>query len=158
MSVPENVSETQYWLVVGSKENFETTKQNGFTIQGVKKRYRKKAEQMKPGDKIIYYLTGLMVIAGVVTVQSECFEDETFIWPCTNPNETYPWRVKIEADFVPEEAGYLSVKEIKDKLTYLEKWPEKSWTLGFQGNVHQWPQADYLMVRKALEAKKLPTA
>jgi len=145
------MTDTQYWLIVGSKENYDTTKAKGFTLQGIKSRYRKKAQQMQPGDKIIYYLTGLMVIAGIATITSEYFEDETFIWPCSNPNETYPWRFSIKPDVIPDDdSQFLPVKAIKDQMVYLEKWPAKNWTLGFQGNVHQWPKEDYDLVRQAL--------
>ena len=57
----ENMSATEqtaYWIVVGSPGNFEKTRELGFSIQGLKSRHRKKAERMKPGDKIAYYIPG----------------------------------------------------------------------------------------------------
>ena len=48
-------TETKYWIVVSSVDNFHRTKDLGFTIQGLKSRHRKKAEQMRPGDKIVTY-------------------------------------------------------------------------------------------------------
>ena len=43
-----------YWIVVGSPENFARTAEHGFTVQGLKSRPRKMAERMKHGDKIVY--------------------------------------------------------------------------------------------------------
>ena len=56
---------TNYWIIVGSPENFARTAELGFTLQGIKSRHRKKAERMKPGDKIVYYITGRKAFAGI---------------------------------------------------------------------------------------------
>ena len=142
----------QYWVVVGSRENHEISRDLGFTIQGIKSRQRKKAEQIEPGDRMIYYLTGgLKVLAGIVTVKSPMTEDYTEIWDCSSSRngrkEVYPYRFKIEPYLIPEdESGFVSVAPIHSQLQYLKKWPEKNWTLGFQGNLHQWPKEDYLLV------------
>ncbi|MBX2860452.1 MAG: EVE domain-containing protein [Vampirovibrio sp.] len=147
----------QYWVIVGSKENYDISKERGFTLQGIKARYRKKAEQINPGDKMIYYLTGLMVLAGIVTVKSHYVEDFEPIWPCSNKNEIYPYRFKIEPYLIPQDdSGFLKVAPFHDELTYLKKWPEKNWTLGFQGNIHQWPEADYKLVEAMFEKTTSP--
>ena len=59
-----------YWIIVGSPDNFARTAELGFTVQGLKSRHRKKAERMKPGDKIVYYLTGRKAFGGIVTIES----------------------------------------------------------------------------------------
>src|SRR5438128_2331047 len=33
-----------YWIIVGSPDNFEKTKEHGFGVQGMKSRHRRKAE------------------------------------------------------------------------------------------------------------------
>jgi len=49
-------------------------------MQGIKPRHRKKADRMKPGDKIVYYLTGLKAFAGTSTITSAAFESHDRIW------------------------------------------------------------------------------
>ena len=71
---------TSYWIIVGSPENFARTAERGFTVQGLKSRHRKKAERMRPGDKIVYYLTGVKALAGIATVTSPYFESHERIW------------------------------------------------------------------------------
>ena len=83
----------QYWIVVSSLENWHKTVEHGFTLQGIKSRHRKKAQQMQPGDKIIYYCTGVKAFAGITTITSEAFEDHTPIWISGNTkkaDEDYP--------------------------------------------------------------------
>lgn len=152
MSEDKGLNGPNYWLVVGSYENYLISKERGFTVQGLKSRQRKKAHLVKPNDKMLYYLTGRMEIASVVTVKSETYEDHTRIWPCSSSaDEVYPWRFTIEPDLIVDEDRFVSAREIYAELEYLKKWPAKNWTLGFQGNVHQWPEHDYQIVRTLLE-------
>ena len=58
----------QYWMVVSSPDNFRKTKEHGFTVQGLKSRHRKRAETMRSGDRLLYYVTGRMAFAGTVRV------------------------------------------------------------------------------------------
>lgn len=48
-------TKAKHWIVVSSVDNWQRTVDRGFTIQGLKSRHRKKAEQMRPGDKIVFY-------------------------------------------------------------------------------------------------------
>ena len=75
----------------------------GFTVQGLKSRHRKKAERMKPGDKMVYYVTGQKAFGGIVTIESPYFESHEAIWMSGDPKkaaEDYPFRVKISPDVI----------------------------------------------------------
>jgi predicted RNA-binding protein len=143
-----------YWVIVGSPENFATTREHGFTIQGMKSRQRKKAAQMQPGDKIIYYITGKKAFGGIATITSEAFEDSTIIWKSTNKkrqDEVYPHRVNIEPDIILDEDSVLDAEDVALQMKHVQKWPAKNWTLAFQGNVHKIEAEDYELARKAIE-------
>ncbi len=147
------MSDSGYWVIVGSPENFATTREHGFTIQGMKSRHRKKAEQMKPGDKLIYYVTGLKAFGGVATITSEYFEDHTIIWRSTNKkrgDEDYPYRVNIEPDVILDDGEYLPAEPVARAMKYVQKWPAENWTLAFQGNVHRIDEEDFALVRDAI--------
>ncbi len=153
------MAETGYWVIVGSPENFATTREHGFTIQGMKSRHRKKAEQMKPGDKLIYYITGLKAFGGIATITSEYFEDHTIIWRSTNKKrgeEDYPYRVKIEPDVILDEGEFVPAETVARAMKYVQKWPAENWTLAFQGNVHHIDEEDFTLVRDVIaEAAKV---
>jgi predicted RNA-binding protein len=147
------MAETGYWIIVGPTENFDKTRALGFTVQGMKSRHRKKAEQMKPGDKLIYYLTGIKAFGGIVTVTSNYFEDHDIIWRSTNKKrqeEDYPFRVRIESDVVLDPGGYIPAEPIARAMTYVQRWPADNWTLAFQGNVHHIDEPDYDLIRRAI--------
>ena len=145
-----------YWIIVGSPENFRRTTERGFTIQGIKSRHRKKAERMAPGDKLVWYVTGAKAFAGAATITSEYFEDHEPIWRSGDPKkaaEDYPFRVRITPDVILDEADFVPAEPIARRMAYAAKWPAANWTLAFQGNVHEVGEADYRLIRAAIEAR-----
>ena len=144
-----------YWIIVGSPDNFVRTAEHGFTVQGFKSRHRKKAERMKPGDKIVYYLTGRKAFGGIATITSSYFESHERIWESGDPKkaaEDYPFRVEIapEIDLAVDDA--IPAEPIARQMIYVAKWPAANWTLAFQGNLHEIGEDDYRLIRDAIES------
>ena len=135
-----------YWIVVGSPENFKVAQGRGFDIFGFKSTRRREVAQMKPGDKLIFYLTGMMKFGGLASVTSEYFEDHTPVFKSKKPSEDYPFRVRVQPEVILEPDQYLDVKEIGPRLQYAKKWPPEHWRLAFQGNLHQIPAEDYQLI------------
>jgi predicted RNA-binding protein len=156
----EETTTPSYWIIVGSPDNFRRTKELGFTVQGMKSRHRKKAEKMKPGDKIVWYLTGVKAFGGVATITSPYFESHDRIWQSGDPKkeaEDYPFRVNIEPELVLEDGDWAPAEPIARQMTYVSKWPAQNWTLAFQGNVHVIDEADYELIRTAIAARESST-
>jgi hypothetical protein len=155
-------AQTQYWIVVSSLENWHKTVELDFTIQGMKSRQRKKAARMKPGDKFIYYCTGVKSFAGITTITSEAFEDHTPIWVSGNTKkaeEDYPFRVSIERDLALSDDDLVPAEPLARQMVYATKWPAEHWTLAFQGNLHNVPREDYELIRAEIEkAATIPAA
>lgn len=154
-------NERGYWIVVGSPENFARTAELGFTVQGLKSRHRKKAERMKPGDKIAYYVTGKKAFAGIATIESPYYEDHAPIWKSNDPKkaaEDYPFRVRIAPDTVLPLDEAVPAEGVARQMAYVAKWPANNWTLAFQGNVHEINADDFALIRNAVEAASLAGA
>jgi hypothetical protein len=148
-------STSSFWIVVGSPENFQRTAELGFTVQGLKSRHRKKAERMKPGDKIVYYLTGRKAFGGVANIESEYYEGHDRIWSSGDPKkaaEDYPFRVRISPDVILPLEEAVPAEGVARRMAYVAKWPADNWTLAFQGNVHEISADDYRLIRDAIEA------
>ncbi len=142
------------WLVTGSPENFGRTRDLGFSVQGFKARQRKNVlERMRPGDGLVYYLSGVQAFGGTVTIQSEGYEDHEAIWQ-SKPGEDYPYRVKISPDVVLEEEQWVPSEVVAPGLSYVQKWPAEHWNLAFQGNLRQIPDEDYAALRQAIAAAR----
>jgi hypothetical protein len=140
------------WIVVGSPENFEIARDRGFDMFGFKSSRRRESATMRPGDKLIFYLTGVMRFGGVATVKSEVFEDHTPVFKTEKkPGEDYPWRVQTEPDRILNKEQWLDVKEYADKLEMTSRRGEY-WRLAFQGNLHQISDDDYQIISKDVDA------
>jgi hypothetical protein len=141
-----------YWIVVGGPENFEIAKERGFDMFGFKSTRRREAAEMRPGDKLIFYLTGVMKLGGIADVTSEYFEDHEKVFGSKKkPNEDYPFRVQTKPDLILEPGDYLDVREVGPMLEFTKRLPPEHWRLAFQGNLHMIPQADYDFIRQQME-------
>lgn len=140
-----------YWIVVGSQDNMRIAQERGFDLFGFKSTRRKEVAQMQPGDKLIFYLTGIMKFGGLATVASEYFEDHTPVFRSEKKaSESYPFRVRVQSDVILEPSQYLDVKQIAPQLQYTRKWPPEHWRLAFQGNLHRIPEEDYEFIRSLM--------
>jgi predicted RNA-binding protein len=92
-----------YWIVVGSEENMRIAKARGFDMFGFKSTRRSETAQMKPGDKLIFYLTKIMKFGGLAEITSDYFEDHAKVVKCEKkPGEDYPFHVKVKPLIVLE--------------------------------------------------------
>lgn len=139
-----------HWLLVSSPENFETSRKRGFDIAGMKTRWKKAAAEVQVGDTVFFYTTGLKAIAGEAKVVGESFFDESVIWESSKVGEVYPWRFPIELVKSRENGAYLPVIDFLADYENARKWPEKNWTLAFQGNVHRLNDHDYKLIHDLL--------
>ena len=153
---PPRARNPQCWMIVSSLENYRKTMDRGFTVQGIKARHRKRAEMMKPGDRLLFYATGRMAFTATCTLTSTMFEEHTHIWRSTRRDEDYPWRVRMKPDLVLEEAEWVNAKDLAYRLEYVRKWPPEHWVLAFQGHVHQLPIRDFKLIED--EIKRLESA
>jgi hypothetical protein len=139
------------WCLTTSPDNFAATAGRGWKVQGVKSGRHRTAKELRPGDKLVYYITRHVAFGGIVEVTSTFFEDHDPIWT-SKPGEDYPWRVDIARELVlTDPQAWVPVEALREALEYPRKWPAEHWRLAFQGNVREWPVADYEVVRGALE-------
>jgi hypothetical protein len=136
------------WILTGSPENFEATRDRGFRVIGMKEGRRNFAEQMEPGDSIVFYLTGVKAFAAIVRITGELYEDRTKIWP-GKPGKVdpYPWRFATEPELVLDEPDWVPAEELACELEHVRKWPAEHWTLAFQGQLRAVSDRDAGVIR-----------
>lgn len=150
-----------YWIVVGGKEIFDTTRDLGFTKHGIKSTRRVMAQRIQPGDFVAFYISGMKQLAGMVEVTSPVAEERTRIWESSKkPDELYPYRFGIKPVITLPEEAWLDAEPYHDRFEWTQRWPRENWTLAYQGNLHEITEADYKLLRSDLEkaAKKVKTA
>ena len=139
------------WVLTGSLDNFRATREHGFGVIGMKERRRGMAEQIEPGDRIVFYVTGLQAFGGMVRVTGEMYEDRAKIWPGKPQNpDPYPWRFPTEPELVLEEDDFVPAVELAAELEHVRKWPAEHWHLAFQGQLRAVSQADARLLEERL--------
>ena len=147
------------WILTGSPENFEATREHGFELIGLKERRRRQAEEMEPGDRIVLYLTRRMCFAASIIVTGELFEDRTRVWPGKpGKADDYPWRFATEPELVLEEDDWLPAETMVDELEHIRKWPREHWKLAFQGQLRTVSEADASLLLERMRERAGVTA
>ena len=70
---------SQAWITVGSSANFDVLRERGFDLCAFKASRRKQSGDMKPGDRIAFYITKDVLFGGIGEVTGEAFEDTSDI-------------------------------------------------------------------------------
>ena len=141
------------WILTGSPENFEATRERGFGLIGMKERRRRMAEQMAPRDRIVFYLTRIGAFAGSIVLTSDMFEERTPVWPGKpGKADPYPWRFESEPEVVLDEDEFVPAVEVVGELQHAAKWPAENWTLAFQGQLRTVSEADSKLLERRIRA------
>ncbi|MDP6604730.1 MAG: EVE domain-containing protein [Dehalococcoidia bacterium] len=143
----------QPWIAVGSADNFEHLRERGFDVCAFKASRRKQSGSMQPGDRIVFYLTGVVQFGGIVEVTGEMFEDTSDIGlrSAGKPGEDYPFRIATKPVVIPEPGEYIEVREITDLLDKTRKLGPKKLGMAFRGNLHRISDADYRQIEELLQ-------
>lgn len=141
-----------FWMVVCNEKNFQITRDLNFTVQGLKSQHRRKVQRVEPGDRLLFYVSGIRRFAATATLTSTYREEETKVWE--NEGTTgWPYRIDIKPDVVLEETQYIDAGLLAHRLDYIRRWPPENWYMAFQGNLHLLPKNDFALIED--EMKKL---
>ena len=145
-----------YWMFVQTPENFELSKELGFTLHGLRSRQRRRAQRMEPDDRVLYYVSGLRKWTATASIASRYFEDRKPIWKPDGDRDPFPYRVKLSPAIVLDEADYIDALLLAPSLEYLKKWPPEKWPLAFFETLHLLPQRDFRLIEA--EMKRIVSA
>ncbi len=145
----------QPWIVVGSPDNFEVLRERGFDVCAFKSSRRRESSQMAPGDRLVFYLTGVVEFGGIVEVTGEAYEDHKDIGLASEgkPDEDFPYRITTKPVVVPPAGEYIDVREITDLLDKTRKLGPKKLGMAFRGNLHKISDADYATIERLLRER-----
>lgn len=134
-----------FWMINCNKQNFDITRDVGFSQQGLKAEYRRKVQRVEPGDRIIYYVSGQRVFTATATVTKGYEEVRSTPW-IKEGKTPWPYRIHIKPDVVLDQQQYIDAGLIAYRLEYLRKWPPEDWHMAFQGNLHLLSKGDFFLL------------
>lgn len=143
----------QPWIVVGPTENFEALRKREFDVCGFKSSRRKQSSEMEPGDRIIFYLTGVVQFGGIVEVTSTMFEDTSDIGLRSDgkPGEDYPYRIATKPVVIAKPGNAIDVRDITDLLDKTRSFGPKKLGMCFRGNLHKISESDLQTIERLLK-------
>ena len=143
----------QSWILTGSLDNFRASRDHGFDVVGLKERRRRLAEQVEPGDRMVFYVTGVQAFGAIARIVGAMYEDRTRIWPGKpGKADDYPWRFPAEPELVLPEASFVPAVELAPRLEHVRRWPAEHWRLAFQGQLRPVSDADAALLEERLRA------
>jgi hypothetical protein len=141
-----------YWLDLFTYETWQEFLAAGGDVSGFRQAKWKTVQQIKPGDFLMCYLTGVSRFIGVLQVESQAFQDTKLIWG----REPFPARVRVRivVQLTPETA--VPVLELREVLSIFRGDQESRgyWTGFVRSSPSKWKETDGEAVVKAIQAAK----
>ena len=141
-----------FWMIVSNPDNYRITRDQGFTVQGLKAQHKRKIQRIGAGDRVLLYVSVDRYFAATATATSSYFEDSSSLWEKEGRAE-WPYRIQIKPEIVLEDSQFIDANLLAPRLDYIKRWPPENWHWAFQGNLHLLPKNDFLLIEE--EMKKL---
>lgn len=128
-----------YYINLFSPETYETFSKTDRTISGFRTRQRNVASKIKPGDKLVCYLTKLSRWIGVLEVESESFENSDPIFYGQNDPFVIRFKVKPVVWLPKEKAIPIRDSSVWDVLSFTKDIEKNSsvWTGKLRSSLNQ---------------------
>jgi hypothetical protein len=136
-----------YWLDLFTYQTWNELLKAGGNVSGFRQRRWRTVQQMKPGDILLCYLTGVGRWIGLLEVTGPPFQDTTPIWKL----DDFPARVPVKIVAKLEPSTAVPVLEMRDVLSVFRdlKSPH-AWTGHFRGSPARWKSSDGQAVADAV--------
>ena len=138
------------WLINTNRENYEITRERGFDLIGIDAPNSRKASQMVPGDRVIFYVRDNRSFAATATVTGASFHNNTPIWKHHTKKEKFPNRVRVDPDVIVNEEDWIDGLQIGPTMEYIKRWPPEMWDLALVGMVHIISKRDFELLENEL--------
>lgn len=134
-------------MVIVSQDNIDKCiKQNVYGCNaGSKARNLKRLFDLKIGDKLIFYSTGISKFIGIFEVSKPFYESTEKIWE----DDVYPLRIGIKPVIIPQKDNWLDVKNMINDLEYFTN--KTQWSIHFLNNLMPVSESDYNIIKSEME-------
>lgn len=144
-----------YYLDLFSPETFEAFTNSDRTVSGFRRRQRNAAAKMKPGDKMICYVTKISRWVGILEVVSKSYEDGTpLFYPEDDP---FVIRFKVKPLVWLDKEKAIPIKEdhVWNTLNFTKSHSKKSstWTGKLRSSLNHLSKKDGEFLEKILRSQ-----
>jgi predicted RNA-binding protein len=141
-----------YYLDLFSPETYEAFSKSNRGISGFRPRQQGAADRVKPGDKLVCYMTKLSRWIGVLEVLSESFHDNTPIFYPTDDPFVIRFKVKPIAWLPKEKAIPVHEDKVWNHLSFTKNMDKdySYWTGKFRSSLNLLVESDGVLLEQLL--------
>lgn len=141
-----------YYLDLFSPETYEAFTKSNREISGFRQRQQNMASKIKPGDKLICYMTRLSRWIGILEVQSPSFTDSTPVFYPSNDPFVIRFKVKTLVWLPKEKCIPIHEKRIWNKLSFTKDMEQSNsyWTGKFRNSLNLIEDSDGSFLEKII--------
>ena len=146
-----------YYMIITNKWDYVIDLENKFNIAGFPDRQKRQVEQMKPGDKIVYYVTKESKFCAISEVTGKYFYSTDQVWddfynlyPCRiNTKPLYYSEAKVSSTGLTCKVKGVFIKDIWDNLSFITN--KNKWGSQVMGSFRKLSKEDYEVIEKSLK-------
>lgn len=137
-----------YWLNLFSYKTWNEFLAAGGEVTGFRDARWKTIQRIKPGDRMLCYLTGISRLIGLLEVTGPAFQDSAPIWQ----DNVFPARLRVRPVIVLEPETAVPILTLRDRLSIFQGLSNPhAWTGSVRGSPAKWKTADGEAVVAVLE-------
>jgi hypothetical protein len=150
-SSPEELESSQrYFLGLFTARSWTEFKANGAQVMGFNEKKVTAAARLRPGDRLLCYLTKRSTFVAVLEVTGPSYQDSTPIWA----DGLFPVRLPVKVILELSPLAGLPVHLLLGKLSFLPGIVmPKNWTVHVRSSPRPWKAEDGLAVLLALQER-----
>lgn len=139
-----------YYMIITNLDDYYIDYDNDFQFIGFPKRNKKSVQTMKPGDKVVFYVTKKSVFMASVEIIGKYFFSTTQYW--SDEFDVWPHRIKTKPLVaIDYESQGVHIKEIWDNLEFIVN--KKKWGSQVMGSFRRITEHDYDIITKSITNK-----
>ena len=136
-----------YWLDLFTWKTWCEFLAAGGNISGFRESRWKSVARIKPGDRLLCYITGISRWIGVLEVTSEAYRDNSPIWA----DSVFPCRLHVEVLAELEPGTAVPVLLLRNRLSIFEGLSNpNAWSGRFRGSPTKFPQEDGKLIEQTI--------
>lgn len=145
-----------YYISLFSPETYFAFTASEKNTAGVREHLQNAASRVRPGDKLVCYLTKLSRWVGILEVKSPCFLDNTPIFlPSADPFKVR-FQVSPQVWLEPEYGIPVQENVCWERLSFTRELPRNSsaWTMMFRRSLRELPEEDGRCLERLLTGQE----
>jgi hypothetical protein len=131
-------------------ESWREFKRHGGNVMGFTDKKWKAAARLRPGDRILCYLSKVSAFVGVLRVTGYAYRDEQPIWT----DGLFPVRIPVSIALERTLTEAIPIRSLSDSLSFMRGREQSTgWTIFVRSSPRPWSDSDARAVVKAIRSR-----